>query len=92
MTEDERPLRLDVPREEALAHAARLVEEAWRSFDRFRPEEPPLDQRVRELIRAGLPEDAVKKELYWPKGKEPRGLAAADLASAIEEAEANADQ
>ena len=59
MTEDERPLRLDAPREEALAHAARLVEEAWRSFDRFRPEEPPLDQRVRELIRAGLPEDAV---------------------------------
>ena len=59
MTDDERPLRLDAPREEALAHAARLVEEAWRSFDRFRPEEPPLDQRVRELIRAGLPEDAV---------------------------------
>ena len=45
MTEDERPLRLDAPREEALAHAARLVEEAWRSFDRFRPEEPPLDDR-----------------------------------------------
>ena len=59
MIDDERPLRLDAPREEALAHAARLVEEAWRSFDRFRPEEPPLDQRVLELIRAGLPEDAV---------------------------------
>ena len=59
MTEDERPLRLDAPREEALAHAARLVEEAWRSFDRFRPEEPPLDDRVRALIRAGLPEDPV---------------------------------
>jgi aromatic-L-amino-acid decarboxylase len=59
MTDDERPLRLDSPREEALAHAARLVEEAWRSFDRFRPTEPPLDQRVRELIQARLPEDAV---------------------------------
>jgi aromatic-L-amino-acid decarboxylase len=59
MIDDERPLRLDAPREEALAHAARLVEEAWRSFDRFRPEEPPLDQRVLELIRAGLPEDAA---------------------------------
>jgi aromatic-L-amino-acid/L-tryptophan decarboxylase len=59
MTNDERPLRLDAPREEALAHAARLVEEAWRSFDRFRPEEPPLDDRVRALIRAGLPEDAT---------------------------------
>ncbi len=53
MTEDERPLRLDAPREEALAHAARLVEEAWRSFDRYRPEEPPLDERVRRLLRAG---------------------------------------
>src|SRR3954447_24166169 len=59
MTDDERPLRLDAPREEALAHAARLVEEAWNSFDRFRPEEPPLDDRVRALIRADLPEDAA---------------------------------
>jgi aromatic-L-amino-acid/L-tryptophan decarboxylase len=59
MIEPERPLRLDAPREEALSHAARIVEEAWRSFDRFRPEEPPLDDRVRALIRAGLPERAV---------------------------------
>jgi ferredoxin-NADP reductase len=44
------------------------------------------------LLERGFEEAAVKKELYWPKGKEPRGLAAADLASAIEEAEANADQ
>jgi aromatic-L-amino-acid/L-tryptophan decarboxylase len=57
MTEPERPLRLDATREEALAHATKLVEEAWRSFDRFRPEEPPLDARVRELIRGGLPEE-----------------------------------
>jgi hypothetical protein len=28
----------------------------------------------------------------WPKGKEPRCLAAADLAAAIDAAEANADQ
>ncbi len=41
------PLRLDAPREEALARAAKLIEQAWRSFDRFRPEEPPLDERVR---------------------------------------------
>src|SRR3954464_13702300 len=59
MTDDGRPLRLDAPRGGALAHAARLVEEAWRSFDRFRPEEPPLDDRVRALIRADLPEDAA---------------------------------
>ncbi len=48
LTMSERPLRLDAPREEALEHAARLVEEAWGSFDRFRPEEPPLDERVRD--------------------------------------------
>src|SRR6188472_1360044 len=57
--EPERPLRLDAPREEVLRHAAGLVEEAWRSFDRFRPEEPPLDDRVRRLLEAELPEDGV---------------------------------
>jgi aromatic-L-amino-acid decarboxylase len=57
MSDPERPLRLDATREEALEHAAKLVAEAWRSFDRFRPEEPPLDERVQDLIRAGLPED-----------------------------------
>ena len=59
MNEPERPLRLDATREEALEHAAKLVAEAWRSFDRFRPEEPALDERVRELIRGALPEDPV---------------------------------
>lgn len=59
MTEPERPLRLDAPREEALEHAARLVGEAWRSFDRFRPEEPPLDDRVRRLLQAALPPGAT---------------------------------
>ena len=44
------------------------------------------------LLELGLPEEAVKKELYWPKGKEPRGAAGADLAAAIDAAEANADQ
>ncbi|HET7828574.1 MAG TPA: FAD-binding oxidoreductase [Candidatus Limnocylindrales bacterium] len=44
------------------------------------------------LLGRGYPEDQVHKELYWPKGKEPRGMAAADLASAIEMAEANEDQ
>jgi ferredoxin-NADP reductase len=44
------------------------------------------------LLARGYPEDQVHKELYWPKGKEPRGVAAADLAAAIEAAEANADQ
>jgi ferredoxin--NADP+ reductase len=44
------------------------------------------------LLDRGFDETAVKKELYWPKGKEPRGLAAADLAAAIEIAESNEDQ
>jgi aromatic-L-amino-acid decarboxylase len=55
----ERPLRLDAPREEALEHAAKLVAEAWRSFDRPRPEEPPLDERIRRLLQASLPEEPV---------------------------------
>src|SRR5436190_14808618 len=59
MTEPKRPLRLDATREEVLAHAAKLVQEAWRSFDRYRPEEPPLDERVRRLLGAGLPERPV---------------------------------
>lgn len=37
------------------------------------------------LLELGLPADAVKKELYWPKGKEPRGVAgAADAAAAAD--------
>ena len=59
MTESERPLRLDASREEALAHATKLVEEAWRSFDRYRPEEPALDERMRGLLEAGLPGGSV---------------------------------
>jgi ferredoxin--NADP+ reductase len=44
------------------------------------------------LLERGYPEEQVHKELYWPKGKEPRGMAGADLATAIEAAEANADE
>jgi ferredoxin-NADP reductase len=44
------------------------------------------------LLARGYPEEQVHKELYWPKGKEPRGASGADLAAAIEAAEANADQ
>jgi ferredoxin-NADP reductase len=40
------------------------------------------------LLELGLPETAIKKELYWPKGKEPRGVAgAADLAAAADDEE-----
>jgi aromatic-L-amino-acid/L-tryptophan decarboxylase len=55
MEEPERPLRLDAPREEALEHTAKLVAEAWRSFDRPRPEEPPLDERIRRILQDPLP-------------------------------------
>ena len=38
------------------------------------------------LLELGLAEAAVKKELYWPKGKEPRGVTgAADAAAAEDE-------
>jgi ferredoxin--NADP+ reductase len=45
-----------------------------------------------KLLARGFGEEQVHKELYWPKGKEPRGLEAADLAAAIDAAENNADQ
>jgi ferredoxin--NADP+ reductase len=45
-----------------------------------------------KLLGRGYAEEQVHKELYWPKGKEPRGLATADLAAAIDAAERNADQ
>jgi ferredoxin-NADP reductase len=44
------------------------------------------------FLERSYPEDQVHKELYWPKGKEPRGASSADLATAIEMAEANEDQ
>ena len=48
-------LALDAPREAVAARATELIVEAWRSFDRFRPDEPPLGERVRELLAAELP-------------------------------------
>ena len=45
------------------------------------------------LLGRGYPAEQVHKELYWPKGKEPRGVAgAADVAAAIDAMEDNADQ
>jgi hypothetical protein len=44
------------------------------------------------LLERGYTADQVHKELYWPKGKEPRGVAGADLAAAIEAAAQNEDQ
>ncbi len=52
-------LRLDVPREQALARAAEIVIEGWRSFDHARETEPPIDDRLRTLLAAPLPETAT---------------------------------
>ncbi len=49
-------LRLDISREEALERTAELVAEAWRSFDRARPDQPPIDARIRELLAEPLPQ------------------------------------
>ena len=45
-------LALDASREEVLAHATDLIAAAWRSFDHYRPSEPPIDEHVRALISA----------------------------------------
>src|SRR5262249_8048672 len=47
---------MDVPREEALARAAELIAQAWRSFDHFRPGQRGMGGRVRALTALGLPE------------------------------------
>ena len=40
---------------------------------------PDMILAAEELLLArGFPEAQVKKELYWPKGKEPRGAAVID--------------
>jgi aromatic-L-amino-acid decarboxylase len=49
-------LRLDVPREEALQRAADIVVEGWASFDQARATEPPIDESLKRLLEAALPE------------------------------------
>jgi aromatic-L-amino-acid decarboxylase len=51
-----RQLELDAPREEVLRRAAAIVADAWRSFDHFRPGQPPVDDPIRHLLALGLPE------------------------------------
>ena len=52
-------LRLDVGRDEALAHAEAVIGAAWRSFDRFRPGQPALDETLKALLGEGLPEHGI---------------------------------
>jgi ferredoxin/flavodoxin---NADP+ reductase len=47
---------------------------------------PDMIVAAEELLLArGFPETQVKKELYWPKGKEPRGATAAEIAANADE-------
>jgi aromatic-L-amino-acid decarboxylase len=48
-------LRLDAPRQAVLERASELVLDAWRGFDRFRPGQPPIDDRMRTLLHEALP-------------------------------------
>jgi aromatic-L-amino-acid decarboxylase len=50
-------LRLDATREEALERAAAIVAGAWQSFDRARPGQPGVDERLQRLLRAALPDE-----------------------------------
>jgi aromatic-L-amino-acid decarboxylase len=52
-------LALDAPRSDVLAHAGRLIAEAWTSFDHARDGQPPIDDATRALFAAGLPEGAT---------------------------------
>jgi aromatic-L-amino-acid decarboxylase len=55
-------LRLDVGRDKALAHAEAVIGAAWRSFDRFRPGQPPVDETLKALLREALPERGIGSE------------------------------
>jgi aromatic-L-amino-acid decarboxylase len=55
-------LRLDVGRDEVLAHAQAVIGAAWRSFDRFRPGQPPVDETLRALLDEALPERGIGSE------------------------------
>jgi aromatic-L-amino-acid decarboxylase len=70
----ESALRLDAGRDEALASASAVIEQAWRSFDRFRVGQPPVDEKLEALLREALPERGT-----------PTGEAIADAARALDE-------
>jgi len=53
---DDALLRLEASREEALAYAAEIVSGAWRSFDAFRPDQPEMDDELRAMLQAALPD------------------------------------
>ena len=84
----------DRPRRDDRRAGHRRARAATRRHDRLPLRQPGHDpgRRGRRSSSSASPRTTVHKELYWPKGKEPRGAAGADLAAAIDAAEANADQ
>jgi aromatic-L-amino-acid decarboxylase len=56
---DQQGLPLDVDRDVALARAADHIARAWASFDVARPDQPLLDEALRQVLASALPEDGV---------------------------------
>jgi aromatic-L-amino-acid decarboxylase len=52
-------LGLGLARKQALAHGVELLDEAWRSFDAPRPDQPPISGATRALTAGPLPEQGV---------------------------------
>jgi len=67
-------LSLDIGRDEALSSAVAIVSDAWRGFDHFRVGQPPVDEKLRELLQRPLPERGT-----------PTPEAIADAAVALDE-------
>ena len=77
-------LSLDIPREEALERAADIVIRAWTSFDRARETEPPIDDRLRELLESALPEGPTSAlEVLEDARRGPRRVDRADTAALL---------
>ena len=53
---DQPSLRLDVSREQVLNRAAELIAESWAGFDHARPNQPPVDAAVQQMLEAPLPQ------------------------------------
>ena len=59
MTTTQPLLALDAPRELVLEHVSRLVLQAWRSFDRARPDAPTLDAEMLAHLARPLPRSGI---------------------------------
>ena len=55
-------LSLAADRDAMLARTGELITKAWRSFDQSRPDQPPIDDRLRELLREAMPKHGMPIE------------------------------